>query len=213
MPWLEIVGWTGSILVVVSLMQARLLRFRWMNLVGAVLATGYNAWLGIWPFMAMNGVIAVIDVYWLVRLYREAHDTTVYEVVEVAPSDAYLNRVLAVDAADIATTHPSFDPRVLTDARGRSVWLVLRGTETVGVVVVRDTGEGTGIVELDWVSPRFRDFTPGEFVYRDSGIFRVKGFDRLAFESPPASLLAYLRRVGFVPDGAGSLWVREVTPV
>ena len=37
MPWLEIIGWTGSVLVVVSLMQARVLRFRWMNFAGSVI--------------------------------------------------------------------------------------------------------------------------------------------------------------------------------
>lgn len=42
MLWLEIVGWAGSGLVVLSLTQARVLRFRVLNLVGSVLATGYN---------------------------------------------------------------------------------------------------------------------------------------------------------------------------
>jgi hypothetical protein len=59
---LEIIGWIGSALVVVSLMQARVLRFRVLNLVGSLIATGYNAWVGIWPFAVMNGVIAVIDI-------------------------------------------------------------------------------------------------------------------------------------------------------
>ena len=61
--WLEVIGWVGSILVVLSLMQARVLRFRWMNLIGAVIATGYNAWVGVWPFAAMNAAISIIDVY------------------------------------------------------------------------------------------------------------------------------------------------------
>lgn len=210
MPWLEIIGWIGSILVVLSLMQARLLRFRWMNLIGAAIATFYNAWVGIWPFAAMNGAIAIIDIYWLIRLYREAHDSAVYEVVEVAPSDAYLGRVLEVHQADIAATHPGFSRDLLLDARQRWAWLVVRGDETVGVVVVWDAGDGSGVVELDWVSPRFRDFTPGEFVHRQSSIFAAKGLHRVVVETPPASAREYLRRVGFTPDGDGALWVREV---
>ena len=58
MVWWQIVGWGGSALVVLSLMQARVLRFRWLNLVGSVLATAFNAVFAIWPFVAMNGVIA-----------------------------------------------------------------------------------------------------------------------------------------------------------
>ena len=56
MGWLELVGWIGSGLIVFSLMQARVLRFRWINLVGSLVATGYNTWIGIWPFAAMNAV-------------------------------------------------------------------------------------------------------------------------------------------------------------
>lgn len=206
MPWLEIIGWAGSALVVVSLTQARVLRFRVLNLVGAVLATGYNAVLGIWPFVAMNGVIAVIDVYWLVRLQRERHDAAAYEVVEVDPTDTYLAYVLGVHMPDIRTFQPTFgwDPDVL----GRLAFLVLRGDETVGVVVVRDVGLGVGQVEIDYVTKRFRDFTPGEFVYRRSGVFAQAGFRRLVAPPDIADPQDYFARVGFRPEGR--TWVRDV---
>ncbi|PWD51014.1 hypothetical protein C8046_10495 [Serinibacter arcticus] len=223
--WLEVIGWVGSGLVVWSLMQARVLRFRWMNLAGSVIAAGYNAWVGIWPFAAMNAIIAVIDVYWLVRLYREAHDAAVYEVVEVEPDDAYLQHVLKVHAGDIAQFHPAFDaaagPAGPTDADPRSAFLVVRGDETVGSVIVRDLGDGSASVELDWVKPRFRDFTVGEFVHRSSGVFTAKGFRRVVWDDPSSSSRAYLERLGFAPvpssssagataTGVGTRWERVV---
>lgn len=205
MVWWQIVGWGGSALVVLSLMQARVLRFRWLNLVGSVLATAYNAVFGIWPFVAMNGVIAVINVYWLRRLVSERHDEAVYAVVELAPDDAYLAHVMSVHATDIArfgSAAPSSDA-----GGGRLAFLVVRGDETVGVVLVSDLGDGVGHVDLDWVTPRFRDFTPGEFVYRQSGVFAARGFRRLVAAGGPEQS-DYLTRVGFAatPDG----WVREV---
>ena len=206
-PWLEVIGWVGSILVVLSLMQARVLRFRWMNLIGAVIATAYNAWVGVWPFAAMNAAISIIDVYWLVRLYREAHDEAVYDVVEVASGDAYFQRVVTVHASDIARSQPSFSAAAAA-GQDRSAFLVVRGDETVGAVVIRDGGGGTAVVELDWVTPRFRDFTPGEFVHRSSGIFTGKGFHEVVVESPLASEHSYLARVGFSADG--ERWVRAV---
>ncbi|AEG43068.1 hypothetical protein [Isoptericola variabilis] len=205
-PWLEVFGWLGSILIVFSLTQARVLRFRWLNLTGSVIATVYNAIFTIWPFAAMNGAIALINVYWLVRLYREAHDAATYEVVEVAPDDAYLRHVLRTHADDIAHWSPGFDPHA--DPAGRSAFLVQRGDETVGVVVVRDAGGGEGVVELDWVSRRFRDFTPGEFVHRDSGIFTGRGFTRVVTSLDAVKDAAYLERMGFVPDDGR--WVREL---
>src|SRR4051812_19782713 len=206
MVWFEIVGWIGSGLVILSLTQARVLRFRVLNLVGAVLATGYNAVLGIWPFAVMNGVIAVIDVYWLVRLQRERHDEQVYAVLEVPADDAVLRHLLGAHAPDIARFHPSF---VAADPSPSAAFVVVRGDELVGAVVVRSAGDGVGRVDLDYVTPRYRDFTPGEFVYRDSGVFAAHGFRRLVVGGPTvAESTAYLSRVGFQQTADG--WEREV---
>jgi hypothetical protein len=211
METLDILGWISSALVVWSLMVARVLRFRVLNLVGAGLATVVNALLGIWPFAAMNGIIAVIDVYWIWRLLRERHDADVYEVVEVGMDDRYLQHLLALKAPDLTRTHPSFQaPAPGAGEPERSAFLVLRGDETVGMVVVRDAGAGVGEVELDYVTQRFRDFTPGEFVYRRSGVFPDKGFTRLRLVDDVAGEHDYYSRVGFRRvDGR---WERPVEP-
>jgi hypothetical protein len=237
-------GWFSSGLIIISLMQARVLRFRVLNLAGAGLATIVNALLGVWPFAAMNLVITVIDIYWVMRLLRQRHDEASYEVLEVGVSDAYLRHVLAVNAKDVAATHPRFplaefrsrpvelsapdaaaqDAAAQPSARDsaardsgardsgapvRSAFLVLRGDETVGVVVVRDAGGGVAEVELDYVTPRVRDFTPGEFVYRRSGIFAVRGFTTLV---APATTSGhdYYPNVGF--HRVADHWEREVQP-
>jgi hypothetical protein len=212
MPVLEIIGWVGSALVVVSLMQARVLRFRWMNFAGSVIAAAYNAVVGIWPFAVMNAVIAVIDAYWLWRLTRERHDADVYQVVPVGAGDHYLRHVLGVHADDIARYYPSFVlPGAGTAAEpARWAYLVLRGDETVGVVVVRDAGAGVGEVELDYVTPRFRDFTPGEFVYRRSGVFAGTGLRSLVVADDARDTQAYLERVGF--RQLEGRWRRDVEP-
>ncbi|WP_062517448.1 YgjV family protein [Demequina gelatinilytica] len=204
----EVIGWIGSILVVWSLTQSRVLRFRWMNLAGSILATGYNAVFEIWPFVAMNGAIAVINTYWIIRLQRERHDPGVYQVLPLAPDDPFLQHVLRVHAADIAKHRPDFVAKTLATAGRRSTFLVTRGDEAVGVVALHDEGAGVGLVELDWVKPRFRDFTPGEFVYRDSGALTAAGFRRVEIETHPELDREYLRNVGFSTQG--TRWVREL---
>jgi hypothetical protein len=206
---LEIIGWLGSALVIVSLAQARVLRFRVLNLAGAVLAVVYNVALAIWPFAAMNAIIAVIDLYWLRRLVGERHDPSAYSVVEVGAHDAYLEHVLEVHLDDIRSFQPSYAvPSAADGAARRWAFLVQREAETVGAVVVRDSGDGSAVVELDYVTPRFRDFTPGEFVYEHSGVFAAHGLRRLVADPELATQATYLRRVGFHED-AGRM-VREV---
>ena len=84
-------------------------------------------------------------------------------------------------------------------AGGRAAFLVARGDETVGVVIVCDAGDGVAQVELDYVTRRFRDFTPGEFVYRRSGLFRDRGFTQVV--APDGMVAPYYDSVGFRRDG------------
>lgn len=205
---LEVIGWASTVLVVVSLAQARVLRFRWLNLAGATLAVAYNAVLAIWPFAVMNLVIAVIDIYWLRRLLRDRDDPEAYSVIEVSPTDSYLRHVLGVHLDDIRRFQPSY--AVPADDAPRFAFLVQRDAETVGAVVVRDEGDGRGLVELDYVTERFRDCSPGAFVYGKSGAFDEHGLRRLEAAPELAHWSDYLTRVGFRRDG--DTWVRELAP-
>ena len=68
------------------------------------------------------------------------------------------------------------------------------------MVVVRDAGDRVALVELDYVTPRFRDFTPGEFVFRRSGLFRDLGFRKVL--TPPGMVEPYYGRLGFTREGS-----------
>ena len=195
--WLDLLGWAGSALLIYSLMQARVLRFRVLNLVACVVLVVFNAILGIWPMVAMNVALSGINLFFIRRLLGTRHDEAAYQVIEVAGDDAYLLHVLDVHGEDIRRFFPGFtDPHVWP---GRSAFLVTRGDETVGVVMLRDAGGGTAQVELDYVTPRFRDFTPGEFVYRRSGLFRDHGFTRV--RTAPGMVAPYYEQLGFERDG------------
>ncbi len=196
MGWLDALGWAGSVLLVYSLLQTRVLRFRALNLLASSILVVFNALLGIWPMVAMNTVLAGINLWFIRKLLAERHDDTAYEVLEVGLDDAYLRHVLAVHRDDIRKFFPSFGG--LDDLDGsvrRAAFLVEHGDETVGVVVARRVDEGVAQVELDYVTPRFRDFTPGEFVYRRSGLFRDRGYHQV--RTPPGMVAPYYDRLGF----------------
>ena len=107
--WAPAARAAGSALLVFSLLQARVLRFRLLNLVASCTLTVFNAMLMVWPMVAMNLVIAGINVWFIVRLVRERGDEKVYEVVAVGPDESYLQHFLKVQAADIARYFPRFD--------------------------------------------------------------------------------------------------------
>jgi hypothetical protein len=201
---LDLLGWVGSALLVFSLLQARVLRLRVLNLIACVLLIVFNGLIEVWPMVAMNIALAVINLWFIRKLLAERGDEAAYEVLEVAGGDTYLRHFLRIHAADIATFFPLFEPGA--EPESRSAYLVQHGNETAGVVVISDVGGGTAQVELDYVTPRFRDFTPGEFVYRRSGLFTDRGFHRIV--TPPGMVGAYYERLGFSREGDS--WAAEL---
>jgi hypothetical protein len=212
--WVQALGWAGSALLVFSILQARVLRFRVLNLFACLILVVFNAILQIWPMVAMNVVLAAINLWFIRTLLSDRSDERAYDVLEVGADDTYLQHFLRVHAADIARFFPRFSEEWLGGERlrvpglegTRTAYLVQKGNETVGVVVVRDAGSGVAQVELDYVTPRFRDFSPGEFVFRRSGLFTERGFRRIV--TPPGMVNPYYERLGFTR--AGDSWTAEL---
>ena len=204
--WLDLLGWAGSALLIVSLLQARVLRFRVLNLVAGLMLVAFNALIGVWPMVAMNLATSTINVYFINRLLRDRHDGQVFRVLAVKSDDAYLGHVLSVHGADVQRYQPDFvwDGVPQEDRRP---FLILRGDETVGVVIIRVEAD-VAHVELDYVTRRFRDFSPGEFVWRESGLLRALGIRRVV--TSPNMLNPYYSRVGFQRDGTS--YVLAVQP-
>ncbi|MFL6108695.1 MAG: hypothetical protein ACJ72L_17185, partial [Marmoricola sp.] len=149
--WLDLIGWLGSALLVYSVMQARVLRFRVLNLAACVVLIGYNAALGIWPMVAMNIALSAINVWFIVSLVRSRDDHVSYAVLEVGGQDEYLRHVLRIHEKDILGFQPDFvwdgaDPDNLA-------FVVQREDETVGLVLLH-VQDGAATVLLDYVTPR-----------------------------------------------------------
>lgn len=201
MDWFEAFGWLGSVLVVLSLTLSDLRRFRTVNLIGSVIATIYNAAIEIWPFAAMNGAIALINICWLIRLHRERFVLRTYQVLRADLSSDAVQHMLSQHGEEIAGFYPQFDPH--SPDEGRHAFLVANGDVTVGLVVLHETGDATGQVEVDYVTKAYRNYSPGEFVYQDSGVISDLGLRRLFVPGDAGGDEKYFRRVGFVPAADG----------
>jgi len=84
-----------------------------------------------------------------------------------SPNEAYLKHLLHEFDADIQHFNPGFSGDAA--ARINLGFLILTGAETVGLVLARNAGHGSAQVDLDYVVPRYQEFTLGEFVYRPGG--------------------------------------------
>jgi hypothetical protein len=201
--WLDVLGWGGSALLVYSLLQSRVLRLRVLNLAACLILTVFNWALEVWPMVGMNVVLSAINLWFILTLVRDRHDEAAFEVLEVRGDDQYLRHVLRVHGADVSRFNPDFvhDPH----AAGQDAFIIQNGDETVGVVILSVSGEDAQ-VRLDYVTPRYRDFSPGEFVWRRSGLLAGLGIRRVV--TSPSMVAPYYHRVGFrEQDG---VWTLEV---
>jgi hypothetical protein len=184
--WLDLFGWIGSTLLIVSLLQTRVLRFRLLNLAASLILVTFNALLAVWPMVGMNVATSAINIVFITRMLRDRHSETAYQVLEVRPDDAYLRHFLGVHEADVEHHQPGFSAGQLGE--GDLAFQVQSGDETVGVVLIRGAGEVAQVL-LDYVTPRYRDFSPGEFVWRQAPRLRNRGFRKVV--TPPAMLTPY----------------------
>ncbi|WES66008.1 YgjV family protein [Microbacter sp. GSS18] len=67
----ELIGWLGSALLIVSLLQGKMMKLRVLNLIAALILVGYNAAVETWPMVGMNVAVAIIDVYYIVKLRHD----------------------------------------------------------------------------------------------------------------------------------------------
>lgn len=201
--WLDLFGWAGSALLIISLLQTRVLRFRILNLAASVSLVLFNALVEVWPMVGMNTATSAINLWFIASMVRHRHDDKTFHLLQVSPQEAYVQHFLTVHADDIGRFHPAYAGTEPDDV----AFQVLKGDETVGVVLIRREGD-VARVQLDYVTPRYRDFSPGEFVWRGAPQLRERGFRRVV--TPPGMVNPYYDRLDHGFRREGSSYVLEL---
>jgi hypothetical protein len=170
--------------------MASIVKLRWFNLVGAGMFSAYGFIIGALPVGFLNLFITLIDVYYLVRMYREKADFT---ILALSGSDELRDHYLDVHRADIAKFFPRFDPASVGALE--SFWL-LKNSVPVGLLAGVRKGE-TLEIALDYVGPEYRDFKMGAFVYASGEYFLSRGIRKLAVVSTGGPHDTYLEKMRF----------------
>lgn len=201
----EIIGYTASVLIAISLMMKSLIRLRIINGIGALVFVVYGFLIKAYPIAFLNALIVVIDLYYLLKMLQRSE---YFSLMEVTPDSTYLHFFLDFHYEDIRKFFPSFSyqgqPEDLT-------CFILRDTIPAGLIIIRPIGN-KGSVLLDYALPDYRDFKIGSFIFDDNAdILRTQGIDTLEARSEVLEHERYLRQVGFkkIQDG---LYQRKLDP-
>ena len=189
---LEVIGYVASVIVAVSLMMSSLLRLRIVNLVGSTLFAIYGYAIGALPVAAVNGFIAVVNIYFITKMLRTRE---YFCILQLEPDSEYLRYYLERNDAEIRRFLPAFDARPSPDAL---TLFVLRDVVPAGLFIAEPAEGETWRVRLDYVLPGYRDLKVGRFLFDErADFFREHGIGRLVTQPGNAQHERYLRRMGF----------------
>jgi len=189
---LEWVGYIASVIIAISLAVSSIVKFRWLNLVGALGFSIYGFLIGAIPVGVLNGIIALVDVYYLFQIYGRKD---VFETLEIRPENYYLIRFLEYHNDEIQKFFPGFEYK--PDMNTVS-FFILRNMAVAGLFLAHREEGNVLKVGLDYVIPEYRDFKNGKYVYlRLRDRFIKAGFTRVITEGNSVEYIKYLEKLGF----------------
>lgn len=195
---LEWIGYAASVMIAISITMSSIVKFRILNLIGAVIFSLYGFLIGALPVGFMNLFIVVVDLYFLIQIFttKEA-----FETIEVRPNDRYLIRYLQFNEKEIQRFFPGFEYNPeLNDLS----FFVLRDMQVAGLFLAHREEDSVLRVRLDYVGPKYRDFKNGRYIYtRLRKYFSDHGITKVLAHAGSGNHLKYLKKLGFEeqPDG------------
>ncbi|MBE0669479.1 MAG: YgjV family protein [Anaerolineales bacterium] len=187
----ELVGYTGSLLVALSLTMKSLQRLRIINMIGATFFIAYGLLIGALPIALLNGLTLGVNAY---NLWRMLQQKDYFTLMEIRPDSAYLRRFLDFYHKEISELIPTY---LFKPSEDQTVIFILRNMVPAGLAIVKPTGE-TAQIFLDFVIPGYRDFRAGKFLFDESAdYFWQKGIKQLVSAPGSPRHESYLKRMGF----------------
>jgi hypothetical protein len=195
---LQWIGYIASVIIAISMTMNSILKFRWINLVGALTFSTYGWLIGAWPVGILNAFIAIVDIYYLLRIYSKKE---LFEILEVRPENKYLIRFIHFHQKDIRKFFPGF---VYEPEMNSVSFLTLRNMAVAGVFLAHRENENILRVGLDYVLAEYRDFKNGRFIYGQlNDKFTEAGFSKVVAAGKSKKYVAYLKKLGFVKNAEG----------
>lgn len=196
MSWINIIGYTGTALIALSITMNNIWRLRWINLFGAATFATYGFLVSAYPVLALNSFITLVDIYYLAQMSRRKDYFTLAEVPE--GSYLFLNKFLEFYQADIARFFPEFTRDRI---RSSQCVFILRNLVPVGLFIYEAQPGGVAEIHLDYVRPEYRDLKNARFLYAaQAESLQARGIHTFIARSRVKAHRDYLQKMGFETD-------------
>ena len=188
----EIIGYVASALLLIAMMMTSVIKLRILNTIGCILYIIYGLRIGSYPVALMNAAIACVNIVHISRNLLSKHT---FKLLSIKTDDSLVEPFINHYKSDIERFFPEFklEKRLYVCS-----YVIVRNMNIAGIFLASDMGDGTLLVELDYVIPMYRDFKVGDFLFNaNRNIFKDHGIRKIIALSASAYHTRYLRRVGF----------------
>lgn len=200
----EILGYVASLIVLVSLLMSSVKRLRWINLMGSLVFAVYGFLIGAIPVGVMNTGIVMINIYYLFQMYLKKD----YFTLLVSKDTTYFDHFIHFYKDDIQGFIDVKED--LSDTKFVKLF-ILRNTVPAGVVVGKELDSKTFEILIDYVTPQYRDFKIGRFLFEEQkSFFLTKGYKTLVSKPGTEKHQKYLKRMGF--QAKESIYMKALAP-
>lgn len=202
---LEWIGYIASMIVLISLLMSSIKKLRWINLFGALVFGFYGFMIGSIPTGMMNVGIVLIDVYYLVKMYRT---NDFFRVLPIDEKSQYLNLFIDFYKKDIQ----GFMDIPLEEVLESKVKLyVLRNMTPAGVFIADEYDNGVLEIKFDYVIPQYRDFKIGNFVFESqTDYFKDLGYKQFIAITKNKEHIAYVKKMGFIKGEIENSYIKSI---
>ena len=195
---IEVIGYVGSLLVLVSFLMTSVFKLRIVNMIGSLIFMVYALIIRSYPTALMNGALVLINLHFL---WKMSHHEKAYDVVRVKNDDHFLDYLLRQYGDDIRACFPGIG---LDTAAADCGYITCCQNAPAGIFLGRETPQGMEIL-LDYSTPEYRDFSLGRALMRT---LKQDGVHTLLFQGPDEHHKEYLQKTGFRKTETG--YVKEL---
>lgn len=185
--YLELFGYLGSFLVVISMLMSSVIKLRVINITGSIISGTYALIIGSFPLALMNICLIIINVYNILKLKKESRN---YEIVEGDTKDAFFKYFVNHYSDDIKNYFSEFETE---NVLGDTVYYVFCNEAPVGLFVGNKKEEQMDIV-LDYTVPPYRDCSVAKFLYI---AIKEKGINQLEIGNPSEKHIPFLNKMNY----------------
>lgn len=194
---LELIGYSASIVIAISLMMRSILRLRVINMIGGAGFSLYGALIGAYPVAILNGLIVGVNAYHVARMLLQKE---YFQLLELPHDSVYLPYFLHFYDKEIREILPDFEYH---PDRNQLAVFILRDCNPAGAFIAEQRTPGVLHVTLDFVVPPYRDLKIGRYLFVEQArFFRERGISEIVVSPRTKNFGAYLSKIGFQPAAA-----------